>query len=465
MKYVLRNSFPLFWQPPTSVLVCGYQKSMIWTAILQISICIHWHTCRTTSARFGPAIRFSTEAFEAYNAIFRACSVRSNRQAPSRDIARKLASVERVKHIFTGGFWYDEKHGKWLQASPLVLQIVVDGSRHLGWVSQKLVECGTVRMLSEKQQPLITWATSGCGPYWSDHLGLQPALKSTWRQALTVTIKNGDAVWHTSWVYALDSTRSYFLGRVSKILAGKQVFILLERFVCTETVHPDFKWPVIRRPSGAEIVGGMTSYTIVKPDDVQFAALLSMTAVADYDKRFVLNLAGFHNFMELRRILPDDFTRLKPLHNDRKTFHNDKARQAQELRLSNREKAAAKRKAKTAEKRRLAADAAVDAAVAETQFASAAQKPGGRAKLAEKKRQAVLAAAEAATAEMEEIVEDSEQTMDLLGSDLEEADSDESHYHSDEEMNDEYHLPGKRKVTLGNTGRITRARARTNANK
>jgi hypothetical protein len=33
--------------------------------------------------RFGPAIRYSTEIFECYNAIFRLCSVLSNHQALS----------------------------------------------------------------------------------------------------------------------------------------------------------------------------------------------------------------------------------------------------------------------------------------------------------------------------------------------------------------------------------------------
>ncbi|KAF6742725.1 hypothetical protein DFP72DRAFT_829964, partial [Ephemerocybe angulata] len=36
---------------------------------------------------FGPAILFATEAFESFNAVIRAKSVHSNRQAPSRDIA------------------------------------------------------------------------------------------------------------------------------------------------------------------------------------------------------------------------------------------------------------------------------------------------------------------------------------------------------------------------------------------
>ena len=55
--------------------------------------------------RFGPAIQYSTEIFECYNAIFRLCSVLSNHQAPSHDIANKFASMDHLKHMLSGGYW------------------------------------------------------------------------------------------------------------------------------------------------------------------------------------------------------------------------------------------------------------------------------------------------------------------------------------------------------------------------
>jgi hypothetical protein len=85
--------------------------------------------------RFGPPIRYSTEIFECYNAIFRLCSVLSNHQAPSRDIANKFASMDRLKHILSGGYW--EWEGKWVCAGPKVRQVLHDDpfiQQHLGWV-------------------------------------------------------------------------------------------------------------------------------------------------------------------------------------------------------------------------------------------------------------------------------------------------------------------------------------------
>jgi hypothetical protein len=85
--------------------------------------------------RFGPAIRYSTEVFECFNAIFRFCSILSNHQAPSRDIATKFASMDRLKHVLCGGFWKQE--GEWIQAGPKVTELIHADpviQRHIGWV-------------------------------------------------------------------------------------------------------------------------------------------------------------------------------------------------------------------------------------------------------------------------------------------------------------------------------------------
>ncbi|KAI0363137.1 hypothetical protein BV20DRAFT_958926, partial [Pilatotrama ljubarskyi] len=53
--------------------------------------------------RFGPAVLFATEGFESFNAIIRSKSIHSNHQAPSRDIARAFARVNRIRHLLCGG--------------------------------------------------------------------------------------------------------------------------------------------------------------------------------------------------------------------------------------------------------------------------------------------------------------------------------------------------------------------------
>lgn len=92
---------------------------------------------------FGPAIPYLTEIFECYNAIFRLCSVLSNHQAPSRDIANKFSSMDCLKHVLSGGYW-KEQDG-WRCASEKVVSVLHTDSfiqRHLGWVPPTALPLG-----------------------------------------------------------------------------------------------------------------------------------------------------------------------------------------------------------------------------------------------------------------------------------------------------------------------------------
>ena len=71
--------------------------------------------------RFGPLLGMATETYEAFNAVFRACSVLSNHLAPSHDIAQQLARQESLHHILSGGFWRCDKNGYFKCAGPLVV--------------------------------------------------------------------------------------------------------------------------------------------------------------------------------------------------------------------------------------------------------------------------------------------------------------------------------------------------------
>lgn len=84
--------------------------------------------------RFGPAIRFSTEVFESFNAVFRQCSTHSNRQAPSRDIAKQFGHMERLKHTVCGGYWYDK--GEIFRAGKGIIALKDENPilrQYLGW--------------------------------------------------------------------------------------------------------------------------------------------------------------------------------------------------------------------------------------------------------------------------------------------------------------------------------------------
>lgn len=58
---------------------------------------------QTDIGRFGSIVGSASEIYECFNAVFHVCSVLSNRQAPSRDIANQLGKQEGFKHRASGG--------------------------------------------------------------------------------------------------------------------------------------------------------------------------------------------------------------------------------------------------------------------------------------------------------------------------------------------------------------------------
>lgn len=108
--------------------------------------------------RFGPAILFSTEVFECWNAVFRLCSVLSNHQAPSHDIAATLADMERFKHQVSGGWWKNAA-GKHVQAGLNVRSFLCGNKelqRRLGWVDPAGVKAGEFKSMESSSYRSLT---------------------------------------------------------------------------------------------------------------------------------------------------------------------------------------------------------------------------------------------------------------------------------------------------------------------
>lgn len=73
--------------------------------------------------RFGPLLGPNSERYESFNSTFRAASVHSNRQAPSRDIANTFALFDTVKHILSGGLWRDLGTDEYVHAGQSLLEL------------------------------------------------------------------------------------------------------------------------------------------------------------------------------------------------------------------------------------------------------------------------------------------------------------------------------------------------------
>ncbi|KAG2120871.1 uncharacterized protein F5147DRAFT_741763 [Suillus discolor] len=82
-----------------------------WTIIGELVVLV-WHTNILNT--------------EAYLVSLYANIDSSNRQAPSHDSCRTFAHQDIIKHVATGGYWYNPKAEKWVQAGPVVIGYLHD---------------------------------------------------------------------------------------------------------------------------------------------------------------------------------------------------------------------------------------------------------------------------------------------------------------------------------------------------
>lgn len=147
--------------------------------------------------RFGPAVLFSTERYEAFNRIFRLCSIYSNRQAPSRDIGSCFAHLDRCRHIVTGGYWLDTVTQRWICAGAAVLEHIKShriDAKLLGVYSAPSPVPGTMTLPPRpRSQPIksLLWSET-ISSRSSTLIPARLLAASHWYQAVSVVTTTGD---------------------------------------------------------------------------------------------------------------------------------------------------------------------------------------------------------------------------------------------------------------------------------
>ncbi|EDR00603.1 uncharacterized protein LACBIDRAFT_334078 [Laccaria bicolor S238N-H82] len=144
-QYGLKFSLSL--QEDLDICVANILDLFVLNVSSKITTKIKFHLlahARAHVIRFGPLIGSSTEIMECFNSIFRACSILSNHQAPSRDIAIQLAGLESAKQWLTGG-WWQHGNGTWVRASGQVQAYLLSHliiKNHLGWADHHPITPG-----------------------------------------------------------------------------------------------------------------------------------------------------------------------------------------------------------------------------------------------------------------------------------------------------------------------------------
>ncbi|KAJ7711067.1 hypothetical protein B0H16DRAFT_1480617 [Mycena metata] len=329
---------------------------------------------------FGPLVGVATEIYEAFNAVFRYCSILSNHLAPSRDIALQLADQEGLKHRLTGG-WWPNPEGEWERAGAGVRGFLATRpvlQKLVGWTIETPAVAGSTKFVPlpkrERGVPRpVRSAISLSSTHASQALNSGTYdLSSQWFLCRAVIAVSLDECKKDSWVFVKSPiTGELITGRIDMILDDGQgtAVAVLDVFQVLETRHDVFGMPVLARRQGE------TSFIIVPSLDIRFvynaqhdchtaecevtgerprmqerveSKVTEKFIIHKPIKRFIINTHAFHNAHLLRQVLPRALVAPVPFFPDREAKHHELAVKLREIKNGKRkrrlEKAEEKRK-------------------------------------------------------------------------------------------------------------------------
>ncbi|KAF7360900.1 hypothetical protein MSAN_01119700 [Mycena sanguinolenta] len=245
--------------------------------------------------RFGPAIFFQTEIFECWNSVYRLCSVLSNHQAPSLDIAITLADMERFKHQVSGGWWKPDG-GDWTRAGHKIRGFLVGNKqlqRRLSWTAQNVFK--PVKALSKAKCHVGTWKTV-LDMHWNA-CQIEPGTAGTvWIDCKYTIARSEDLYLPGSWVFFTNTTGEATAGRIAKILvpdasdSPANAIVLVYKFLVSDNRDDRLDMPVLM---------AMNQAVLVKPEKI---------IAHSNESRFLINMHALHNAHLIRETLPRHLT-------------------------------------------------------------------------------------------------------------------------------------------------------------
>ncbi|KAI0799578.1 hypothetical protein BC629DRAFT_1284991 [Irpex lacteus] len=338
--------------------------------------------------RFGPLVGVCTEGFESYNAVFRACSILSNRLAPSRDIALQLGKQESFKHRLTGGYWKvssSSESDEWIAAGDGVQDML---TQHHAPAAVDRLESPSANLIGScKLMPLPRGTMIRPVMHLSDtkaihtlnYASYDPA--SEWVHGRSCIAKSKDECFIDSWVFAphpVSVSPELAVGRVSEILVSQrhssEALVVLELFHISANRHPVFAMPFMMRRQGE------SSWLLIPATSIEFDFNAQHDCVyagcaatgrkpqlqervesgkvdsvfehchAPTTDRYVVNMHAFHNAHLIRRVISRSLSAPQPVHQDRAGRHAAISRELQltqsAKRKTQQEKRAAAKKVK-----------------------------------------------------------------------------------------------------------------------
>ncbi|KAF8216946.1 hypothetical protein K438DRAFT_2007674 [Mycena galopus ATCC 62051] len=271
--------------------------------------------------RMGPFIGFATENYEAFNAIFRHCSILLNHLSPSRDIALQLAKQEQFKHIITGGSW------AFLAQHPILQKLI-------GWSETKKLVPGQVKLVSKMGQKdreaheLASTLAAKSSKYsaqsqWFKGVHVLPG-KTGELSPAPICGAIADILW------AKDKTALVVLKQlrllperdewysmpvlVPELTSVNELCYLL---VPGKTVLFDFNAQHDCHGAKCEATGSCS-----RAQEHQASGKIENFIIHQPLEHYILNLCSFHNTHLIRETLPRNLCEPIPLYEDRKDHHD-----------------------------------------------------------------------------------------------------------------------------------------------
>ncbi|KAG1728357.1 hypothetical protein EDD22DRAFT_742551, partial [Suillus occidentalis] len=280
--------------------------------------------------RFGPAIIFSTERYESFNHVFRLTCIYSNRQAPSRDSCRIFAHQDIVKHIATGGFWYDSKTSKWVRGSQEVLGYIYNhpeqaqllGLSHLVCSPPAESTIGTNGKTTRKGA--VAWKNTRCAKILKT---VKPG--TSYFHGKSLVASEGDVAHLNSHVGFCQATNGQMeIGRIREILMSSDdhdnvSHIALQRFAFADTLHPSVHLPCLNLLDDEVVVTAADIKCVINlqhncidsqcTDTLQMAmrqerietSRMIPTIRHKSTPNYFLNAYSIHNYSYIRLIIPE----------------------------------------------------------------------------------------------------------------------------------------------------------------
>ncbi|KAG8703439.1 hypothetical protein FRC08_002841 [Ceratobasidium sp. 394] len=324
--------------------------------------------------RFGPAILFSTERFESFNGVFRAASTFSNRQAPSRDIARRFGDLDRVKHISSGGYWYEGD--SWTCASDKLLNFASTNkifSQLIGMPNETVATPGSVVLLPKTSvKERIRAVPQSWGQFVMQEAGIRdctPPIPGNggYFHILSTVAAFGDTIRVGNDILSCDNQFARVQAIFGCALGSNpcKYFVAVQLYALGSTKHHLLDLPVLTRTQSvicipieeilcainlqhdcARVSACSNTYAVYEVQERELTTKVTYRVKHSDDDHFILNLHGFHNARIIRKALPDHlYARRVPSTNVEDIFNSAieklSVAKLQKIRL-----AAAKKKAK-----------------------------------------------------------------------------------------------------------------------